>query len=473
MNMTVNESVLWTSATLLPPPMFLDLNQTNHLLDVSTMNPLLNPLAMMVTTAAPRGPMDHPYIKYARNVYIWLVPFMIAVLSVAILGNAIIVISSPYLVAPVNPYLRMCVSLAAADMWAASLLIAGLIGNSYMPVVMRVKKSSECISAVLEIFRISGMLTSDLHIFALAVNQFVGIMWPLRYKMMITTRRIRCLILALWVGPLLFLFAWFIALPNDGLRHPKCYFNFYSKLPFRLTIFLFFIIPLLATYALYVIILSTLLKVKAKCDINVNLRRLGHSTYRSRVQSKLKLVWTTLLILGTFTLSWGVCVLYFALVCVDGCIFIYRQSVSFYLGFFLNSSVNFLVMIKLAINPCIYAFRIRHIRNSIFSLFRSINPRRNAYRPSISLTASTHGGFTTAVQVSGYGYSDDPRRANQEISQDDFLLDLDCPLTTAPSRQENSVALRHIESNGNCEDHSLLSAARRKKRDRHALNEWA
>lgn len=33
-----------------------------------------------------------------------------------------------------------------------------------------------------EIFRISGMLTSDMHLFALAINQFIGTMWPLKYK---------------------------------------------------------------------------------------------------------------------------------------------------------------------------------------------------------------------------------------------------------------------------------------------------
>ncbi|KAK0399100.1 hypothetical protein QR680_002899 [Steinernema hermaphroditum] len=241
-------------------------------------------------------------------------------------------------------------------MWAASLLIAGLIGNSYMPVVMRVKKSSECVSAVLEIFRIGGMLTSDLHIFALAMNQFIGIMWPLKYKMMITTRRIRLLIFLLWIVPVLFLFAWFVALENDGLRHPKCVFMFYSKLPFRLTIFLFFIIPLLATYALYAIILSTLLKVKAKCDIN----------------------------------------------------------------------------------------------------------------GSIRLTASTHAGFA-AIQVTGYAFAEDPRRANHENSQDDFLFDFD----SVPSkpRRDNSVALRHIAMNGNSEDLSLLSGLRRKKREMKAQQE--
>jgi hypothetical protein len=54
-------------------------------------------------------------------------------------------------------------------------------------------------------------------------------------------------------------------------------------------------------------------------------------------------MYTTLLILLTFILSWGFCVLYFVLVCVQGCVLIYLQTVSFHTGFLLNSTVNFLV----------------------------------------------------------------------------------------------------------------------------------
>ena len=226
-----------------------------------------------------------------------------------------------------------------------------------MPVVLEIHKRSECLAALLEIFRISGMLTSNLHIFALAVHQFVGIVYPLRYKIILTTRRQRLLIFILWVVPLIFIFTWFAGIPNDGFRHPSCRMTFYGRLPFRLSVFICFVVPLLATFALYTTILVTLLKAKAKCNTDLrqvmclkhrlksSFRRSMHDNYRRRVKSKLKLVWTTLLILSTFTLSWGLCVLYFVLVCIEGCIFAYRLSVSFHVGFVLNSTVNFLVNI--------------------------------------------------------------------------------------------------------------------------------
>uniref|UniRef100_A0A8L8JZ82 G_PROTEIN_RECEP_F1_2 domain-containing protein n=1 Tax=Heligmosomoides polygyrus TaxID=6339 RepID=A0A8L8JZ82_HELPZ len=331
----------------------------------------------------------------------------------AIIGNGLIVVSAPFLISPVSPYLKLCISLAAADMWAASLLITGLMVNSYLPVVIGVQKSSKCVDAWLEMFRVSGMLTSDMHLFALAINQFFGTMWPLKYKarrlllqpwrvgkgvslygfqVMVTTRRIRAIVLGLWIVPLLFVFCWFISGENDGLRHERCHMFFYNRFPFRITIFLIFIVPLVATLFIYGLILSKLLKAKAEFEMTVSDRRT--SMRRSNVHSKLKLVWTTLLIVSTFSLSWGLCVLYFVLVCVDGCPFTYNVSLNFYLGLFLNSTVNCLVMLKLASNPFIYTLRIRAIKTSVdtflAALFhRKTYPTKNSKSNAALLSSSS------------------------------------------------------------------------------------
>uniref|UniRef100_A0A0K0DPV1 G_PROTEIN_RECEP_F1_2 domain-containing protein n=1 Tax=Angiostrongylus cantonensis TaxID=6313 RepID=A0A0K0DPV1_ANGCA len=176
----------------------------------------------------------------------------------------------------------------------------------------------------------------------------------------------------------------FISGENDGLRHESCNMLFYNRFPFRITIFLIFIIPLLATLLIYGLILSKLLKAKAEFEMVTSERRTNSREHRnqrtiarrSNVQSKLKLVWTTLLIVSTFSLSWGLCVLYFVLVCVDGCPFTYNVSLNFYLGLFLNSTVNCLVMLKLASNPFIYTLRIRAIKASVVSFLATIFHRK-------------------------------------------------------------------------------------------------
>ncbi|KAI6236365.1 G-PROTEIN-RECEP-F1-2 domain-containing protein [Aphelenchoides besseyi] len=308
-------------------------------------------------------PVDHPYIVFARDVYVYLVPLMVCVLLMSVLGNCLIVLSAPFLGRSIGPYHRLCLSLAAADAWAGSLLITGLILNSYLPVVMRVQKRNDCLATLLEIFRISGMLTSNFHILGLALNQFIGILFPLKYKSIVTTRRLRCLILVLWVLPIGFIGTWFLSVSDSGLRHASCRMpGFYTRLPFRLSVFVLFVVPLLGTYIFYAIILISILIAKSQ---TAKMR-----TDRRKVKST-KLVWTTILIIGTFTFSWGICVLYFVLVC-ENCYFIYLKDVSFHLGFFINASVNFLVAIKLLLNPLIYAYRLDHVRKSVGTFLRML-----------------------------------------------------------------------------------------------------
>ncbi|GMR45841.1 hypothetical protein PMAYCL1PPCAC_16036, partial [Pristionchus mayeri] len=306
-------------------------------------------------------------LENLKLIYAFLLPPMMLTLLVAILGNGTIVISAHKLMYPVSPYLKLCVSLAAADAWAALLMITGLVVNSLMPVMLGVKKQTMCVDAVLEIFRMSGMLTSDWHLFALAINQLIGTMWPLNYKMIISSRRLRLLVMLLWVIPLIFTGSWFFLTPGDGFRHPKCVFVFYNRFaPFRITIFTVFMLPLLATLVIYTIILKHLVKAKERFDKSACvIGSIRSAPRRNHVNSRLKLVWTTLLVVSTFTLSWGICVVYFVLVCKQGCAFIYMRHVGLYSGIFFGSTVNCLVILKLAVNPFIYTLRIPVIRRSV------------------------------------------------------------------------------------------------------------
>ncbi|CAI2350826.1 unnamed protein product [Caenorhabditis sp. 36 PRJEB53466] len=357
----------------------------------STMAPILlgalldNDTLTTTTSASPANAIVD-YVKRVKSIYQWLIPLMIIILLMAILGNGLIVLSSPWLSSPVSPYLKLCISLAAADMWAATLLISGLIVNSYLPVVFGYRKTSHCWDAFLEMFRISGMLTSDMHLFALAINQFLGTMYPLKYKIMVTTRRLRYIVFCLWVVPLIFVFGWFVANEDDGLRHEYCQFKFYNRFPFRITIFLIFMLPLISTLVIYGAILVKLLKAKVEFETYCSDRRLeisstktpatrSYSARSTNVYSKLKLVWTTLLIVSTFSLSWGLCVLYFVMVCADGCMLIYRENIGLYMSLFLNSTVNILVMLKLASNPFIYTLRIKAIRCSVDHFMNRIRGR--------------------------------------------------------------------------------------------------
>uniref|UniRef100_A0A914V480 G-protein coupled receptors family 1 profile domain-containing protein n=1 Tax=Plectus sambesii TaxID=2011161 RepID=A0A914V480_9BILA len=310
-----------------------------------------------------------------RKTYAWLIPCMWAILSLAVVGNGLILCAAKWLRKPVTPNLRLCVSLAAADVWAAALMMSGLLVNSYLPTVLLVRKVEwlRCAMLSLETVRLSGMLTSDLHLFALAINHYLGITTPLKYKVIVTTRRLRIAIAVMWILPLLVLFGWFCVIPGEGFLVPTCPHQFYFRLPFRLTVFIVFVVPLIATLSIYMIILKYLFQAKARSR-DVDLRRsIKRCTSNNRLQRKFKVVWTTLLIVGTFTLSWGLCLLYFILVCLDGCVFIHGKSLSIPHGLTISAVVNALVMAKLAGNPLVYALRIPHFRFALMRMLVACN----------------------------------------------------------------------------------------------------
>ncbi|RCN29825.1 hypothetical protein ANCCAN_24414 [Ancylostoma caninum] len=124
------------------------------------------------------------------------------------------------------------------------------------------------------------------------------------------------------------------------------------------------------------------------------------------MHSKLKLVWTALMIVSTFSLSWGVCVLYFMLVSVDGCPFTYNMSLYFYLGLFPNSSVNSLVMLKLASNPFIYTLRIRAIKASVDTFLAALFHRKTYSakynKTSVALLSTSSGARQTLQNAQAY-----------------------------------------------------------------------
>lgn len=64
-------------------------------------------------------------MAWIRSTYAWMIPCMWVVLTVAIIGNGCIVLSARWLRHSPSPNLRLCLSLAASDMWSAFVMMAG------------------------------------------------------------------------------------------------------------------------------------------------------------------------------------------------------------------------------------------------------------------------------------------------------------------------------------------------------------
>uniref|UniRef100_A0A0K0E605 G_PROTEIN_RECEP_F1_2 domain-containing protein n=1 Tax=Strongyloides stercoralis TaxID=6248 RepID=A0A0K0E605_STRER len=214
------------------------------------------------------------------------------------------------------------------------------------------------------------MFTSVLHLLALAFGQFLVTVRPMQFHCYATSRRVNTIICLMYIFPIFIVsFVFYIFLGNESSKN--CLYNSYSHFPFRAFIFCLFSIPLIITFGLYIIILYILLN-KRERDLFRHGGSIANRNREKKFKSKINIVKTTLIILTTFTFSWGICVLYFFLVCKKDCPIIYLVSIDFYTSFVCNTFVNTMVVLKLALNPLIYAFRIEKIRNAITKIFNRI-----------------------------------------------------------------------------------------------------
>lgn len=81
-----------------------------------------------------------------------------------------------------SPILVLSLNLAVTDALASVLNGISLVINSFLPVVLNIKISTACITLVLEMLRLSALIASAMHLLALALIHYKGIVSPLQYR---------------------------------------------------------------------------------------------------------------------------------------------------------------------------------------------------------------------------------------------------------------------------------------------------
>lgn len=307
-----------------------------------------------------------------------MVPSMCATASLAFFGNCYIVACIPWIRRrSMNANLRWSLSLAAADAYAALLILFGLVFNTYLPQVYNYNRlTSACFRTCLEAFRIGGMLTSVLHLLALSLNHYASIADPLKHKLMMTSLRTKLITVVMWISPTATLLICFGSVPGQLFQSEYCRVNrFYFESIFRATIFIFFYAPMLTMLVVYGKILTILyqsrknianLSPQCNSEEMSNNRKLSHSNGRmNSIRIRMKAVTTTLLIVGTFGLGWLPSVIFFVTVCTNCLV----TNVGAKKMFYINVVFNSLIILKLLINPLIYGFRILEIRYALWLMY--------------------------------------------------------------------------------------------------------
>lgn len=117
-----------------------------------------------------------------RPVYTYLCPVIIFICFFSIIFNAILIgISRQSKVVNKSPILLLSLNLAVIDLIAALFNGFGILFNSYLPEVYDIKMG-QCSMLIVEVIRCAALVASALHLLALAVVHYRGIVNPLHYR---------------------------------------------------------------------------------------------------------------------------------------------------------------------------------------------------------------------------------------------------------------------------------------------------
>ncbi|XP_064457107.1 adrenocorticotropic hormone receptor-like [Ornithodoros turicata] len=294
-----------------------------------------------------------------RSVYALAVPALLLGCFLSFIFNAGVLLSVRWLRRVLSPTLCFSLSLTFADAYSSLLLGTGLFVNSYLPSHgVSLGPKEDCFRLGLEAFRLSGLLVSALHLLALAVNHYLGILRPLHYASTVTRRTCELVIGFLWIGPIVFFLVYFSVVPGEGFQSENCSkVGFFRRSPFSVTLSSLFALPLLFMMFIY-------------CHIYVVIRHHRYGVIQMassrHLRRNVKAVRTTLCILGTYIACWMPAVVFFVLTCVE-CPYPITE-VPMDVRVSLGISTNALIIVKALVDPFIYAARMPEVKDAVLKM---------------------------------------------------------------------------------------------------------
>lgn len=305
-----------------------------------------------------------------RTAYKYSIPPLFVFCIISMIVNVKVTACVYWIRRPLSSTLLISLSLAVADACTSLLCGVALFLNSYLICVHSFEIPTS-LAVIFEIGRLSGLLVTVAHLFALSGNHYLGILKPLHYhSSMINTRKVTITIILLWTCPIVFVTCYLLLVG----------YKYNNKFSYRLTFASLFFIPLIIMSFFYVHILIRVRKqqrvwsqfsrngstrwkaVKTSSRNNVN-----QAQQQRQVEGNIRAIKTTLLILGSCVLGWMPAVLAYSIMCQDGCPISGKRLEEIWenhkvlLHIFMWLKTFFLIL-KSLINPIIYTIRMTEIQ---------------------------------------------------------------------------------------------------------------
>ncbi|CAH1972777.1 unnamed protein product [Acanthoscelides obtectus] len=236
---------------------------------------------------------------------------------------------------------------------------------------------------IVELIRLTGIVITVLHLLALSLNHYIGILKPLHYNVIVTKRKVTTVIGFLWLLPLLLVFI-LSTVENHGLLlkniiNNTCNEEIFTTFISRLSYSMLFFLPIVLMIFCYGHILVAVRKQQKKWK---KLSRLGSTKSKgkvksgnskvdkeqARLQGNIKAINTTLLILGSCFVGWLPGLMFFIMLCTDcpinGDALKTLNKDYKYEVIIARLVENMLIILKMFANPIIYTIRIKEIKHS-------------------------------------------------------------------------------------------------------------
>ena len=117
----------------------------------------------------------------SETLYVYICPPLVIGCLVSVFLNAALLTIGHFKIRNKSPILLLSLNLATTDTVASFLVAIGFILNSYLPKVYGIRFPA-CSMLMFEICRISALVASVTHLFALAFIHYRGIVKPLHYR---------------------------------------------------------------------------------------------------------------------------------------------------------------------------------------------------------------------------------------------------------------------------------------------------
>ncbi|KAK9732204.1 7 transmembrane receptor (rhodopsin family) [Popillia japonica] len=312
------------------------------------------------------------------NLYKYWVPPLIIFCLVSLVINIKVLMAIHWLRRPISPTVNISLSLAAADAISSLFLGVHLLVNSYIREVHAIELPCYLTAYTVEIYRLSGIIITVLHLLTLSINHWLGILKPMHYTSIMTTKKTSIIIFFLWILPIVFFNSYFYGHRSKNI---ECDVAFIFRFKFRIVFSFLFFIPLIFMVFFYTHIL---LMVKAQRERWAALERSGskrnktltrsNNQQRRTMENNIKAITTTLLILGSCLIGWMPSVTKFMLVCVEGCKYSYEDGLKIGIipNFIISYMSYFLLILKTMANPIIYSTRMTEVKEATRKMNQAI-----------------------------------------------------------------------------------------------------